>query len=275
MKTMRVILVMAAISLTCTLYAQKRVAVLIVGDYTGSGVPVQNQWNDGNMGGGTVWDEFWNDTYLLWEYLYSNQLTGGIGYFNDYIYVYFYNGNNFVSQNPNYIVPQNTTFTDAAATTGNVEDLFDGLATGTGGFPQLTSDDFLFIWTMGHGGSTGNNSYMYLMDGTMSDTEFGGLVNNVTAQKKVIWMQQGFAGGFADNFTGNNVIFYSACHANENAHRANNTPYLENELWNNVPYHHGEYDFHTYSPMAGLSPGGDDEYNGVAYTTIRDKTKSI
>ena len=80
-------------------------------------------------------------------------------------------------------------------------------------------------------------------------------------------MQQGYAGGFADNFTGNNVIFYSACGANENAPRANNTPYLENELWNNVPYHHGEYNFHTYSPMAGLSPGDDDEYIGVAYAS--------
>ena len=169
MKTMRVILIMAVISLACTLHAQKRVAVLIVGDYTGSGVPLQNQWNNGNMGGGTQWDEFWNDTYLLWEYLYANQETGGVGYFNDYIYVYFAAGQNY-NQNQidsRYKVPDNTVLTDAAATTDNVEELFDGLATGTGGFPQLTSDDFLFIWTMGHGSSTGNNSSMYLMDGTM------------------------------------------------------------------------------------------------------------
>ncbi|MCD4730760.1 MAG: T9SS type A sorting domain-containing protein [Bacteroidales bacterium] len=270
MKKLKIILsVLAIMSLACVAHAQERIAVFIVGDYEGIGVPSQHQWNDGDLGGNQEWDEFWNDTYLLWEMFLSQQSQGGYGYYNDYIYVLFADGNNYQppDYDERYIVPQFTAFTDDEATYDNVKNLFEDMVTGENEtVPQLTENDFLFIWTMGHGGSNGNDSYIYLMDNIMTDTEFAGLVNNITAQKKVIWMQQGFAGGFADNFSGNNTIFYSACQSGQNAHRANDTPYLENELWDIVPYHHGEYNFHTYSPVYGLSPSYDPEYNGNAYT---------
>ena len=49
----------AIMVLTNSLHAQRRVAVLIVGNYYGTGVPLVNQWNDGEMGGGVYWGEFW------------------------------------------------------------------------------------------------------------------------------------------------------------------------------------------------------------------------
>jgi hypothetical protein len=275
MKTLRVILVLTAISLASMLHAQKRVAVFIVGDYTGYGIPQNEQWNDGNMGGGTEYGEFWNDTYLNWEYLCDEPNKPNLGYYNDFIFVLFANGQDY--QPPGYAnrykLDLGEFLVDEEASSQNVTTLLTGLVTGNGSIggdaiPQLTDDDFLYIWTMGHGGTDVNGSYMHLKDDVMYDSEFAGMVNNITAQKKVITMQQGYGGGFADNFTGNNVIFYAACQSNQNGHRANNTPYLENELWNNVPYYHGEFNFHTYSPLAGESPGFDDEYNGTAYATV-------
>ncbi len=41
---------------------------------------------------------------------------------------------------------------DYSATITNVEDVLNGLASGTGGFPLVTEDDFLFVWTFDHGG---------------------------------------------------------------------------------------------------------------------------
>jgi len=95
MKTLRVILVLTAISLASMLHAQKRVAVFIVGDYTGYGIPQNEQWNDGNMGGGTEYGEFWNDTYLNWEYLCDEPNKPNLGYYNDFIFVLFANGQDY------------------------------------------------------------------------------------------------------------------------------------------------------------------------------------
>ena len=203
--------------------------------------------------------------FLINEVLTKNVPDGGFYYSPGDIYVLFHDGinfNNYFPIDPRYTPVAGVPVTDYSATKANVIDVLEDLAL------DLNEHDFLYIWTMGHGGTDVNGSYMHLMDDIMYDTEFAGLVNNITAQKKVITMQQGYGGGFADNFTGNNVIFYAACQSNQNGHRANDTPYLENELWNNVPYHHGEFNFHTYSPLAGESPGYDDEYNGTAYATV-------
>jgi hypothetical protein len=269
MKKVRFILVLAAISLVCSLNAQLRVAVLIVGDYNPSSF--EYQWNGGNLNGQNNWKEFWNDTYLLWELLIINP-PYELGYGYDYIYVYFANGEDYDQGDldERYKVPPGATFTDAAASLYNVQQLLTGLATGIGNFPQLEHDDFLFIWTMGHGGNDENGSYMNLYGvDVLTDVDFGNRVNSITAQKKVIFMQQGYAGGFANNLTGNNVIFYSACDDNTNAYQADDIPYLENEILGDEEetYYHGEFDFHTYSPMAGKSPDGVLQYNGIHYST--------
>jgi hypothetical protein len=67
-----------------------------------------------------------------------------------------------------------------------------------------------------------------------------------------------------------NTIFYSSSQSTENAHRANDltyngTPYIENEEWNGKKYYHGEFNFHTYSPVRGESPGYDSYYDEVPY----------
>jgi len=274
MKKIRFIFIYTAIIVASSLHAQLRVAVLIVGDYYPT--TLDYQWNGGNLNGQSNWKEFWNDSYLLWELLDINSNMPGYGY--DYIYIYFADGEIYdpLYLDLRYQVPAFTPFPIAEASLENVQDVLTGFSTG-GDFPLLDGNDFLFIWTMGHGGYDVNGSYMNLYDDdVLYDDVFGNLVNGITAQKKVIFMQQGYAGGFANNLTGDNVIFYSACDENTNAYQADDFPYLENEILSNGTYYHGEFDFHTYSPMAGKSPDGVLQYyNGILYTTADADVNSI
>ena len=123
---------------------------------------------------------------------------------------------------------------------------------------------------MGHAYGDGMiSSTMYLYDGdVLHDTQFGDLVNNIEAQKIVIMMQQGYAEGFKDNLTGDNIIFYSVGQVNQNSHRANNTPYTENETHPGYgTSFHGEFNFHTYSPMAGKSPDYNEWYGPDSFAS--------
>lgn len=47
MKLSRLILLVAYISYSATSLAQEKYAVLITGDYAAQGIPLENQWNNG------------------------------------------------------------------------------------------------------------------------------------------------------------------------------------------------------------------------------------
>lgn len=254
---------MALLSLPVSLFSQEKYAVLITGDYaaTSYSVPLSDQWNNGQGKDTYGFDEFWNDTFLMWEMLQEK------GYSQDNIIVLFADGNDFTFplQADEYKPDQGVTVTDYSASIANVNLVFNGLANGSGGFQQVNQDDFLFVWTFDHGGGSGGNSTLYLIDGLITDDDFAALTNPIAANKKVYWMQQCRSGGFADELEGTSTFFHSACQPNENAYRANNTPDLENEVINGVTYHHGEFNFHTYSPTNQESPAYETEYNGEPY----------
>jgi tetratricopeptide (TPR) repeat protein len=255
---------LSVLSITHLANAQEKYAVLITGDYaaTSYGVPLSDQWNGGQGKSTYGFDEFWNDTFLMWEMLQEK------GYSQDNIIVLFADGNDFTfsGQAPQYKPNPGVTVTDYSASIANVNLVFNGLANGTGGFPQVTQDDFLFVWTFDHGGGSGGNSTLYLIDGLITDDDFAALTNPIAANKKVYWMQQCRSGGFADELEGTTTFFHSACQPDQNAYRANNTPDLENEVINGVTYHHGEFNFHIYSPTNGSSPAGYTSYNGEPYS---------
>ena len=156
-------MVLLAFSMSYFAQAQEKYAVLITGDYaaTSYSVPLSDQWNGGQDKGDYGFDEFWNDTFLLWEMLQEK------GYSQDNIFVLFAGGEDF---QPEWIadrykpVDPLVTVTDYSASIANVNLVFNGLANGTGGFPQVTEDDFLFVWTFDHGGGSGGNSTLYLID---------------------------------------------------------------------------------------------------------------
>lgn len=263
MKTIRILfVVMSFLSLTATSFAQQKYAVLITGDYAAGkkkDVPDDDLWN-GGIGGNFDFDEFWNDTYLMWEMLQAK------GYAKENIFVLFAGGQDFYISNPNVASryrPVNPTVivTDYPATISNVNTVFNGLRYGSGGFPQVTADDFLFVWVFDHGGAFAGHQGFYLIDGLMLDEEFAALVNPIPANKKVYWMQQCLSGGFKEELDSINVVFNAACLGNQGAHRADNLPYYdENEIIGSTIYNHGEYNFHILSATNGLTPTYSSTY---------------
>lgn len=278
MRLLRLILVVAYVGFSATVLAQQKYAVLITGDYAAQGIPLENQWNQGQGKTITGYQEFWYDTYLMWEMLVYEK-----GYQDENIFILFANGVDYSIGNEDWMwVRYNAQeyhneffpITDYSATIVNVQSVFNGLATGTGGFPQVTEDDFLFVWTFDHGGyePLSNRSYLYLLSNTkMYDDEFAALTNQIQANKKVFWMQQCFSGGFSDDLEDINTVFHSACQSTENSFSVdnmdiNNIPVEEGETVNSVYYPHGEFNFHNYCAVVGESPSYVNNYNGELYT---------
>jgi len=204
------VLVVALIAIVGVGNTQEKYAVLITGDYAAEGIPVEEQWGQGAVD--SPMEEFWYDTYLMWEMLLDR------GYSNDNIFVLFADGQDFTKLgmwerydghgwHPE-IIPPDGQITDYSASIANVEDVLTGLATGTGGFPQVSEDDFLFTWVFDHGGGNGNSAFFCLIDGNMWDYEFAALIDPIAAHKKVFWMQQCYSGGFADELDFDNCFSY-------------------------------------------------------------------
>jgi len=187
-----VISTLLLIAALTTASAAEKYAVLITGDYAGKNIPDAKQWNGGYGKSDRGFDEFWNDTYLMWEQLRLK------GYKDENIFVLFANGVDYTvtdpfihtRYNPNVqkfpTVPRQETITDLAATKGNVQAVFNQLRS------KAATDDFLFVWTFDHGGSYGNNqSYINLMGSDrLEDYHLKYLSDNITANKKVFWMQR-------------------------------------------------------------------------------------
>lgn len=271
---------MAIIAIVGVGNAQEKYAVLITGDYAAKNVPIEDQWNQGQGKSVNGFEEFWYDTYLMWEMLLER------GYSNDNIFVLFAGGTDFAKPdmwdryigNAQYpeIIPPDGQITDYSATIINVEDVFNGLSSGTGGFPQVTEDDFLFVWTFDHGGpdyDLPDPAYICLLDGNMYDHEFADLTDQIPAYKKVFWMQQCRAGGFYDDLEATNTVFHSAGQPLEYAYAADNVDLSGNQVeeWDfyysgSDYYRHGEFNFHVYSATVGESPAFVNNYNGQPYT---------
>ena len=240
---------------------QDKYAVLIIGDYADRSVPEQYRWNNGGTKDHRPHEEFWHDTFLMWEMLQSK------GFDRDNIYVLFADGDDYVSDNPLYQPPVGVTVTNDSATIRKVTNLFEDLRNGSNGRPRLTEDDFLFVWVFDHGKKENDHSFIFLLDGMMSDTELSSLLNVIPTNRKVYWMQQCNGGGFADELQAGNVVFHSACQAGESAYPAddytiNGACFVENDTLNSYTYYHGEFDYHLLSVCNGHTPTGQLIYAG-------------
>jgi hypothetical protein len=254
MKTKHVTIAILMLLFSSFANSQQKYAVLI------SGVaPSWDQMQVPSGLSGTItsphqFDEFWNDTYLMWELL-----TQKYGYNNENVIVLYSTGTDYMPDNTNtryrasrYSLPK---ITDNPATIAKVTEVLSSLQA------QLTADDFLFVWTFGHGFENGyGNGLIQLNDGLMTDNTFAGLVNPISA-KKVVWMQQCFGGDFADNLTVANTYFLSAGSQGEITHPAedicpanykNERYYVGSTLVDTC--YHGEFNFHMYSSQNGQAP---------------------
>jgi hypothetical protein len=190
--------------------AQEKYAVLICGKEVH-----MNQSVDSSLvaytgtSGFYHWTEFWAEIYNTWEMLVLPIDSGGMGFYNDKVFVLYADGIDFSIvasdwiadkynaqiMHPNIIPYPNGKITDYSATLENVEMVFNGLATGQDNFPQLTQDDFLFVWTFGHGmkevEETGQSAHLMLytenpMGYAMPDTDFASLTNQINCEKRVL-----------------------------------------------------------------------------------------
>lgn len=269
MKTKNFIfVVLALIGLNSVVIAQQKYALLIGGDMQATNVPAGHKW----YGGPNVqnFDEFWNDTYLMWELLFKDDF----GYTNENINVLFGNGNDYTfdGQNERYnpYIKDGYHITDGTATKTNVLSALNG-------FSSLTENDYLFIWVMSNGGNTvpttTSDSYIYLWGynpadpnaGRLYDYELKAKLDAIPNVKKVVMIQAPNSGGFAAKLAGPNTIVFTSSHQDEPAKRAdnknqNNQTITENEVITGITYNHGEFGFHIYSPLKGANPTGNTSY---------------
>lgn len=306
-----VLVVCLAVALNAIAQEPLRVAndnvVVICGDTPSGGSKSEKSWKDPNDPK-RPYDEFWNDTYLMWELAY---VKGGFperkaGASADHIHMLYGYGSDFISGSYRYRatdmhnIPQ---ITDYSAYYGDVANIFNWLANGHDFgdwfIRQMTNYDELFTWTFDHGDSATVNGvyhvYLCLM-GTnrMREDDFRNRVNQINHWRRVFWMQQCFSGGFIPYLKSNKTVITTAAKSNETAHPAddvsrNYSPLPENETYQSATYHHGEYNFHIMNSVRGCAiypyenppsvNANQDHVNGIsmseAWIYLRDHESQV
>jgi hypothetical protein len=178
----------------------------------GTAIPLDEQWNGGN-GAHPIhgFDEFWNDAYLAWEMLITENKPYSKGYSVDNVHVLF-GGNpvhdfTFYLQDDRYKAEYNdqTYVVDENANEATIAARFSALAT------TITEDDFLYVWIMGHGGSNATGYYFYSYDNQkIYDYELAGWLNGIAAHKKTIFLSFPKSGGFASSLEEYGTIVISS-----------------------------------------------------------------
>jgi hypothetical protein len=224
MKTKNLIfVVLALIGLNSAGTAQQKYALLIGGDMHATNVPDEHVWNNNIDPGPSGYDEFWNDTYLMWELLYDDIY----GYSNDNINILFGGTEGgvdytFPLQDVRYKASKHglAKITDGAATKANVMSALIGFST-------LNPYDYLFIWIMSHGGNTiptdNSDSYIYLWGydpgnpnaGRLYDYELKEKLDAIPNVKKVVMIQAPNSGGFATKLADENTIVFTSDNKSE------------------------------------------------------------
>ena len=291
------------------IFSQEKYAVIITGDYA----DLEGSWATANGEGRYAMEEFWNDTYLMWETLIFK------GYDNDNIFVLFannvdyYHDNNDIRYKPQLeydsIIGEFEQITDYKASKENVLMVLTGMADGLNpDIPQLTEDDFLYVYTFGHGyhavsepsGTEIARTFLCLMDydwdvpdtewdeeHSITDIELADLLDNVPANKKLVVMQQCSSGGFIEELAEDNVIISTAANDSMPARTADEIYYDDIDFWDDPEpgtahaadefeayststheYTHGEYNLHFISSINGKTP--DNETTVYSVPTYQD-----
>jgi len=198
-------IVVALFATMGTLSAQEKYAILIGGNMNPDDqiIPVTEQWNGGDYPHPLYgFDEFWNDTYLMWEMLVFNK-----GFADANVHVLFGDGEDFTftGQDNRYKAiyhPGYYSVTDANSNKQTISSTFSSLSS------TITEDDFLFVWVMSHGGTNAFGSYFYSYDNQkVYDTELATWLGNIAAHKKVIFLSFPKSGGFVPELeTDGNVV---------------------------------------------------------------------
>ena len=201
-----------------SLNAQEKYAVIIGGNVNpdASIIPLAEQWNGGIDPGTYGFDEIWNDAYLAWEMLVFDK-----DYTDENVHFLFNVGDDYsfplqnirykgIYHGSNYEV-----VTDANSNYQTIASTFTTLAS------NITEDDFLFVWIMGHGGSDATGYYFYSYDNQkIYASQLSTWLDGIAAHKKTVFLSFPKSGGFAPVLEEDGTIVITACGATEGASRA-------------------------------------------------------
>jgi len=212
-------------------------------------------------------DEFWNDTYLMWELLYEKygwpEKKKGAAV--DGIYVLYSNGRDWLDAGIRYNPYERHgiyNLTDYPENKQNVYDMLMWLKNGNGdqGVPAMTPEDILFVYNNSHGGIDEepplNSHHFNVNDGIIYARDFAPPINSITNQKRIFWFGQCYSGGFIDYLKDTKTVIHTAASFDEASWKAddvtrNGSPLPENEIYNGITYYHQEMSFHNLNSQRG------------------------
>lgn len=157
------LLFLSLLSISFVLHTAPQVnhnAVLIVGD-TPSKKDIISEFCSAKWS--STYDAYWNDTYLMWEILWSDTI---MGWPNDNIHVLYGDGDDYNTINPRFQSPLPGDITDRPAYHDDVEDIFNDLAYGddSAGIVAMDTTDNLFCWTFDHGDNANGITSLSISD---------------------------------------------------------------------------------------------------------------
>lgn len=168
--------------------------------------------------------------------------------------------------------------TNLAATITNVQQIFTDLSAGTNGFPQVTDQDLLFVYTFDHGDDQDSMfnaiSTLCLNDGKMRADDFATAVDQINYAYRIFCMQQCFSGGFIPHLTNARTVILTAAADDEVAYPTDTErEIISDPTLGNVTYPHGEFNWHLFAALDGQTLTGtpvnaDDDAN--TFLTMRE-----
>lgn len=239
------------------------------------------------------WDEFWNDIVIMREMLLHNNFE------DQNIFILYADGNDYIDRrrrNHRYDPEEinrparpnrPNSFTDYPATKDEFRAVFNGLAHGDPGrgIPKMDENDFLFVWTFGHGyRSIGYDICWLWLEGEkhINDIEFAKIVNKVPCARRVLCMQQCFSGGFIENLQSDKTVILTCCNQYEFSLDWPNDNSPTQEVCEGIKYDHGEFNYNLASSLmeaqvnGGAPVNSDTSGNGLvsmgeAFEYIKEK----
>ncbi|MCK4329344.1 T9SS type A sorting domain-containing protein [candidate division WOR-3 bacterium] len=211
-------------------------------------------------------NRFWNDPFLMWEILVEKR-----GWSDEDVYVIWADGTNWSQNQKDYAdrYQHLPSIVDYAATRDNIQYVFNLLES------LMTSEDFLYIWTNGHGGVDNEVNPQHASLALIWsreevwDWEFADWISDIPHAYRVIVMQQCKSGGFVDDLENDSTVVVTSCSLSLNYGtswacddvRFRNGTYVEgseNERIEGCTYHHDEFVFHVMNAFSGVKPDGGD-----------------
>lgn len=258
---------------TISLCAQQKYAILINRYEPLATVDSSSTWQSGKSDFIPKY-EFWCDLFLMWEMLHDR------GFEDENIFVFYDHGIDYKPLwiNQRYKAESHLIdkITDYRAYRSTVDSVFEGLATGYFGLPELTEDDFLVLYFFGHGKA--NNSYSLFPiepepGGAIYWSDLSEKLDSIKCFKKIVIMQQCYSGSSIPFLEDTNTIVLTATahdlkatavdglYYDSISYPGDSTPgnsyyayEFEQYPGDTTHYPHGEFDFHFFNAIKRIDP---------------------